>query len=270
MEEVPAVKAFVEATKDKNILVYGVNLDQPKAAVERFVAEMAPETIAPVLAKSLEEIVAKRADFLTEYQNAAYAGRYRALVERVRKAEAERAPGMSGLAEAAARYYFKLLAYKDEYEVARLYTDERFRAALESQFEGDYRLEFHLAPPLVAKRDPDSGLPLKGSYGASMLRVFGLLARLKFLRGSVLDPFGHTAERRRERRLIKDYEALVNEVLAELDHDRHRLAVALLSLPEQIRGYGHVKEAHLAKVEKRGTELREAFRTPESHRTAAE
>jgi len=260
----------VAVEANKRAFLWGRRAAHDLAAVERFVAGMAPETTAPVLARTLEEIVARRADFLTEYQNAAYAGRYRALVERVRKAEAERAPGMSGLAEAAARYYFKLLAYKDEYEVARLYSDERFRTALESQFEGDYRLEFHLAPPLIAKRDPDSGLPLKGSYGASMLRVFGLLARLKFLRGSLLDPFGHTAERRRERQLIKDYEALVDEVLAELDHDRHRLAVALLSLPEQIRGYGHVKEAHLAKVEKRGSELSAAFRAPESHRTAAE
>ncbi|HLJ64511.1 MAG TPA: DUF6537 domain-containing protein, partial [Stellaceae bacterium] len=260
----------VAVEANKRAFLWGRRAAHDLAAVERFVAGMAPETIAPALAKTLEEIVAKRADFLTGYQNAAYANRYRALVERVRKAEAERAPGMSGLAEAAARCYFKLLAYKDEYEVARLYADERFRAALESQFEGDYRLEFHLAPPLVAKRDPDSGLPLKSSYGASMLRVFGLLARFRFLRGSLLDPFGHTAERRRERQLIKDYEALVEEVLAELDHDRHRLSVALLSLPEQIRGYGHVKEAHLAKIEKRGTELREAFRAPESHRTAAE
>jgi len=260
----------VAVEANKRAFLWGRRAAHDLAAVERFVADMAPEAVAPVLARTLEEIVGKRADFLTDYQNAAYAGRYRTLIERVRKVEAERAPGMTGLAEAAARYYFKLLAYKDEYEVARLYTDGRFRAALESQFEGDYRLEFHLAPPLTAKRDPDSGLPVKAAYGGWMLRAFGLLARFKFLRGSFLDPFGHTAERRRERQLIKDYEALVEEVLAGLDHERHRLAVALLSLPEQIRGYGHIKEAHLAKVEKRKAELRDAFRAPENHRTAAE
>ncbi len=260
----------VAVEANKKAFLWGRRAAHDLPGVERFLADMAPETVAPALAKTLEEVVAKRSEFLTGYQNAAYAARYRALVERIGKAEAERAPGMTGLTQAAARYYFKLLAYKDEYEVARLYADAGFRAALQSQFEGDYRLEFHLAPPLIAKRDPDSGLPLKTTYGPWMLRAFGLLARFKFMRASILDPFGHTAERRRERGLIKDYEALVEEVLVGLDHDHHRLAVALLSLPEQIRGYGHIKEAHLAKAEKRKAELSEAFRAPGSQRTAAE
>ena len=123
---------------------------------------------------------------------------------------------------------------------------------------------------MIAQRDPDSGLPMKQRYGAWMMRGFGLLARLKFLRGSALDPFGHTAERKRERQLIGDYEALVDRVLAKLDHERHRLAVALLSLPEQVRGYGHVKEASFAKAEKRKAELLEAFQAPTVQLTAAE
>src|SRR5262249_14861692 len=140
------------------------------SGVERLAAEVAPETVPQPITRSLEQMVSKRIDFLTAYQDQAYAERYRLLVERVRQTEAERAPGLRGLAEAVARYYFKLLAYKDEYEVARLFTDGSFRQALERSFEGDYRLEFHLSPPLLAPRDPDSGRPVKRRYGPWMLK----------------------------------------------------------------------------------------------------
>src|SRR4029077_7199373 len=238
----------VAAEPNKRAFLFGRRAARAQAAVERLAVEMSPESQPEPIARTLEEIVAKRSEFLTSYQDAAYAGRYRHLVERVQRAEAERTPGLTGLAEAVARYYFKLLAYKDEYEVARLYTDGSFREALERHFEGDYKLEFHLAPPLLNPRDPDNGKPIKKTYGPWMMKAFGLLARLKFLRGTALDPFGRTAERRLERRLITDYEALIEEILGKLDHDRHRTAVALASLPEQIRGYGHVKQAHLDKV----------------------
>jgi indolepyruvate ferredoxin oxidoreductase len=260
----------VAAEANKRAFLWGRRAGHDLTAVERVVAQVAPESVAAPIAKSLEEIVARRVAFLTGYQNSSYAERYRSLVERVRAAEAERAPGMSGLAEAVARYYFKLLAYKDEYEVARLYADGQFREALAAQFEGDYKLEFHLSPPILAPRDPDSGKPVKRRYGPWMLRTFRVLARLKFLRGTALDVFGHSPERRRERQLIAEYEALVGEILAGLDHDKHGLAVALASLPEQIRGYGHIKEAHLAKLEPRKAELLAAFRAPTQHKTAAE
>ncbi|HXH02130.1 MAG TPA: indolepyruvate ferredoxin oxidoreductase family protein [Candidatus Competibacteraceae bacterium] len=228
-------------------------------AVQR-VAEPVPLAAPP--ARTLEEIVARRVAFLTDYQNASYAQRYRKLVDKVQAAERDKTPGQTALAEAVARYYFKLMAYKDEYEVARLYTSGEFLKKLEAQFEGDYTLEFHLAPPLFAKRDPDSGHLLKRSYGPWMLKAFSYLARLRFLRGTPLDVFGYSAERRHERQLIKDYAALIEQLVANLGHDNHAIAVELASLPEHIRGYGHVKEASLSKAEQRKQELLNLFRNP--------
>ena len=158
------------------------------------------------------------------------------------------------------RYYFKLLAYKDEYEVARLYAGPEFRAQLDGAFEGPLRLHFHLAPPWLARRNPTTGAPRKLRLGGWVLPLFGLLARLKFLRGTPLDPFGYGAERRRERQLIIDYERLVTTLLAGLTPARHSLAVELASLPEQIRGFGHVKTRHLETVTKREAELLERWR----------
>ena len=140
------------------------------------------------------------------------------------------------------------MAYKDEYEVARLYTDGRFEAQVGARFEGDFRLELHLAPPLISRRDGESGHLVKRTYGPWMLTAMRGLARLKGLRGTPFDPFGYSAERRRERALITDYEAVVAELAAGLDHDNHALAVEIASAPERIRGYGHVKERHLAAV----------------------
>ena len=164
---------------------------------------------------------------------------------------AEQKTGKSGLAEAVARNYAKLLAYKDEYEVARLYADAAFQAGLERQFEGDYKLRFHLAPPLFASRDPKTGHLLKQEFGSWMLPAFKLLAKFKFLRGTAFDPFGYTAERKVERALIGEYEVLVGELLATLTATNHDLAVHLASVPDDIKGYGHVKDAHLAKARRK-------------------
>ncbi len=222
------------------------------------------------LSESLEEMVERRARFLTAYQNAGYAERYRSLVKRVGAAEAERTPGRTGLANAVARYAFKLMAYKDEYEVARLYSDRSFWDGLREQFEGDYEVRASLAPPLLAERDPDSGHLKKRSYGPWIFTAFRLLARFKVLRGTPFDPFGHTSERRLERRLIRDYEALLDELLAGLDHENHALAVELAAIPEQIRGFGHVKTAHLEDAKAREAQLLEVWRNPETARQAAE
>jgi indolepyruvate ferredoxin oxidoreductase len=197
-------------------------------------------------ASTLDELVARRVEFLTGYQNAAFARRYADLVERVRKVESDRLGGATRLTEAVARYYFKLLAIKDEYEVARLHSDPAFQQKIAAQFEGDYKLNFHLAPPLLAKPDPMTGKVRKISFGPWMLRAFGVLARLKFLRGTALDVFGRTEERQMERALITEYETLVDELLSRLAADNHALAVELASLPEEIRGYGHVKARHVA------------------------
>jgi indolepyruvate ferredoxin oxidoreductase len=197
------------------------------------------------LSQSFAEMVGRRVAYLTAYQNAAYAARYRILVEQAKAAEAARAPGKCGLAEAVARYLFKLMAYKDEYEVARLYSDGAFAKQVKAAFDGDLKFEFHLAPPLFARRDKETGLPRKMTFGPWMMGAFGWLARFKFLRGTALDPFGYSAERKTERKLIADYEAMLAEALARLNAENHHVAVGLAVIPEKIRGFGHVKQRHL-------------------------
>ncbi|MBM3528237.1 MAG: indolepyruvate ferredoxin oxidoreductase family protein [Alphaproteobacteria bacterium] len=213
------------------------------------------------LSQSFEETVERRVVFLTAYQNAAYAARYRALVERLKAAEAAKAPGQCGLAEAVARYLFKLMAYKDEYEVARLYTDGNFLKQVANELGGDnLRFEFHLAPPLLARRDPETGQPRKMSFGPWMMRAFGVLAKLKGLRRTPFDVFGYSQERKTERRLIADYEALMTEIEGKLTPDNHAAAVALASIPEKIRGFGHVKARHLEAAKSEEAALLEQFR----------
>jgi indolepyruvate ferredoxin oxidoreductase len=204
--------------------------------------------------------VNRRAEFLTAYQNAGYARRYRNWVEKVRAVEAEKAPGYCGLAEAVARYLFKLMAYKDEYEVARLYSETSFLDRVKSTFDGDkFRLEFHLAPPLLARRNPETGEPKKMSFGPWMIKAFAVIAKFKFLRATAFDPFGYTAERKMERRLISDYEQLLEELLEHLTPANHHVAVALAMIPEKIRGFGPVKQRHLAAAKAEETALREQF-----------
>jgi indolepyruvate ferredoxin oxidoreductase len=239
------------------------------AAIERLITPKPDVAATTDISRTLEEIVARRVDFLTGYQNAAYADKYRILVERVKQAESSRTKGLTGLSEAVARYYFKLLAYKDEYEVARLYADPAFMQKIKSQFEGDYRLHFHLAPPLLAKRDPGTGELRKAEYGAWVFTAFKLLAKLRGLRGTAFDIFGYTQERRMERELIVEYEATIGELVGKLNGDNHALAVKIASLPEDIRGYGHVKERNLRVAKTKQADLLAALRSPEAVRSAA-
>jgi len=212
-------------------------------------------------ASSLDDIVSRRVAFLTAYQNTAYAARYRAWVERARKAEATLAAGKTGFAEAVARYHFKLMAYKDEYEVARLYTDGTFLAQIANEIGGEnLRFEFHLAPPLLARRDANTGQPKKMAFGAWIYRLFRVLATFKFLRGTPFDPFGYSTERRVERRLIAEYEAMLSELMARLSADNHALATTLAAIPEKIRGFGHVKARHLKAAKAEEAALLEQFR----------
>jgi indolepyruvate ferredoxin oxidoreductase len=222
-------------------------------------------TPARRLSQSLDEVIGRRVEMLTGYQNAAYARRFGDLVETVRAAEARVAPGSTALSEAVARNLYKLMAYKDEYEVARLYSDGNFQRQLAETFEGDaLRISVHLAPPLLARVDPATGEPRKIAFGPWILRAFGLLARFKGLRGTVFDPFGHTRERRTERRLIAEYEALVGDLMAGLTPARHPLAVELASIPDQIRGFGHVKERHLIAAKAKEAELLARWQMPEA------
>ncbi|MDI6028117.1 indolepyruvate ferredoxin oxidoreductase family protein [Corticibacterium sp. UT-5YL-CI-8] len=208
--------------------------------VRALVARSGPTAPTAALSATLHEIVERRAEFLAAYQNEAYARRYRDRVDAVRSAEERAAPGSTVVAEAAARGLFKLMAVKDEYEVARLYTDGSFKRALAEQFEGYDRLEFHLAPPILGRKDSD-GKPRKSRFGSGMMTGFRLLASLKGLRGTALDPFGYMAERRMERKLLRRYEADLDLIAGALTPDRIETAAALASLPQLIRGYGHVK-----------------------------
>ena len=252
-----------------------------RAALEpEAVAKLVTPTTAPTEARrlsgSLEETIERRIAFLTGYQNASYAKRYRGIVERVRAAEAAKAPGETGLSEAVAKYLFKLMAYKDEYEVARLFTDGAFEKQVAAAFDGDLRYEFHLAPPLLARKDPNTGRPRKMSFGPWIKPVFGLLAKFKFLRGTPLDPFGYSEERKLERKLIADYVANLEELIAHLTPQNRALAVAVASIPEKIRGFGPIKQRSVtaAKAEESVflTRLRNAVKSgePSPIATAAE
>ena len=266
----------------KAIELNGIAVESNQQAFQwgRFAAhdpEKISEIAAPLMpiqsdppAVELNHVVARRSDHLKGYQNTTYAARYRKLIERVAATERTAVPGKDDLALAVARNYFKLLAYKDEYEVARLYTDGRFMDKIRSQFEGDITLRFHLAPPLLAVKDPETGHLTKREYGPWALSAFKVLARLKGLRGTLFDPFGHTEERRTERRLIRDYEALIEKLLTRLNQDNHHLAVRIASLPDHIRGFGHVKEAAIEQARSQERELLAAFESNETRSAAAE
>lgn len=244
---------------NRNAFRFGRLAAHDISAIDRIVE---PETkpAAPTLA----DIRDFRTTYLEGYQDAALANRYRAMVDRIAALEASKTPGRSGLAEAVARGYFKLLAYKDEYEVARLYTDGRFEKAVSEAFDGNLKFEFHLAPPLMSwwNRDKVTGHPRKMSFGRWMLPVFRQLAKGKRFRGTKLDLFGYTAERRLERKMIGDYEAVISEIERRLGPETHRTAVALASIPEEIKGFGHVKHANYEKAKKKEEALLAMLRDP--------
>ncbi|MXP64785.1 indolepyruvate ferredoxin oxidoreductase family protein [Roseomonas sp. M0104] len=235
------------------------------AAVERAAAP--PEALAAPrrLDEGLDATLARNVAELTAYQDARYARRHADLVRQVREAEAARAPGCTGLAEAVAKGHYKLLAAKDEYEVARLYTEAGFLERLGQSFTGDYRLVFHLAPPLWARPDPATGEPRKRAFGPWMLQAFRVLARLRRLRGTVLDPFRFGEDRKLDRRLLAEYERLVGELLASLHRRNHAIAVELAALPEQIRGYGHIRRRHAEHAKRQEATLLDAFKGGDGH-----
>ena len=218
--------------------------------------------------EGLDELIQHRADVLRDYQNKSYVQRYLHLVERVRTLEIDRVPGSTEFTEAVASYYFKLLAYKDEYEVARLYTNGDFMQKIKGRFEGDYKLKLHLAPPLFSSRDAHNGEPVKTAYGAWILSAMNLLARFKFLRGTAFDPFGKTSERKMERRLIEEYEQTIEELLRGLSKKNHALAVEIARIPEQIRGYDLVKQKHVESAKSQKNELLKEFRSNVGNSTA--
>ena len=240
---------------NQDAFLWGRRTKVDPVAVERLLAAgrtASTQGISPAPTDTLDERIALRVKFLTDYQDAAYAARYLALVERVQAFERRAFAGRTALTEAVARYYFKLLAIKDEYEVARLHVDSAFLASVGEQFEGDYRLVFNLAPPLLSRRDPQTGEQRKREFGAWIVPVFRVLSRMRGLRGTAFDVFGYSAERKAERALIGRYEKTIETVLTTLEGLRlvpqYDAAVALAALPEQIRGYGHVRARSIEQV----------------------
>ena len=255
----------VAIENNKTAFEWGRRAAHDLAAVQKLVSP--GQVIEFKKRETVESLVQRRVDFLTGYQNAAYAEQYRAFVEQVQKAEAT-ATGKTAMTETVARYLFKLMAYKDEYEVARLHTDTNFLDRVNGMFEGDFKLNYHLAPPIIAKKNSKGQLQ-KQKFGPGILAGFKLLAKLKGLRGTALDIFGRTEERKTERALIGEYRASIEEVIASLTAANHTTALEIASLPEQIRGYGHVKERNLAAARVRWAELLAKWRDPLAARQAA-
>ncbi|MCX7217823.1 MAG: 2-oxoacid:acceptor oxidoreductase family protein, partial [Burkholderiales bacterium] len=237
------------------------------AAIKRLITPS--QVIELKRAPTLDDTISKRVAFLTDYQDAAYAQAYSDFINQVKAAESKIADGKPlRLTEAAAKYLFKLMAYKDEYEVARLYTDGKFKKKIADMFEGDYAINFHLAPPLFAKRDAHGHL-IKQQFGPWMMKAFGVMAKMKSLRGGSLDIFGYTAERKMERALIVEYRQTLNQLLPQLNAGNLSKAVAIASIPEDIRGYGHVKERHLSAAKTKEASLLAEFKAPQSTQQAA-
>ena len=246
----------VAVDNNKTAFEWGRRAAHDPASVEKLHAS-AQVIAMPAPRQGLAELVARRVAFLTDYQNAAYARRYESVVTRVQQAES--ALGKTLLAQNVARYLFKLMAYKDEYEVARLHTDRGFHDKVGAMFEGDFKLNYHLAPPMIAKAN-DKGELQKQKFGPWMLTAFRVLARLKGLRGTALDPFGRTEERKMERALIDQYLASVDEMLKTLDAGNHAAAVEVARIPELIKGYGHVKARHVETAQQQWAAAMAAFR----------
>jgi indolepyruvate ferredoxin oxidoreductase len=274
---IPLAAASLERAIELNGVAVDFNLKsflwgrRAAADLERVRRVAAPAEVISLqqrFSRNLEELVERRSRLLTAYQDKKYSDRYVALVERVRRTESERT-GSTRLAEAVARYYAKLLAYKDEYEVARLHANGDFAKKIAGMFEGDFRVVYHLAPPLLARVDPRTGEPRKMRFGPWMLPVFKILSSLKRLRGTPLDVFGYTGERRMERALIREYEATVETLLKNLTPQNHAAAVQIACLPEDIRGFGHIKTANAIAARKKRDELLAGFGAPPTAQRAA-
>ncbi|NDI84826.1 indolepyruvate ferredoxin oxidoreductase family protein [Undibacterium crateris] len=271
LEEVALMRAIelngVSIDFNKQAFNWGRLAAHDLAAVKRLAT---PAQVVEIKRQpTLNEVIEKRLAFLTDYQNADYAAMYKNFVEQVKAAEEKVVAGAPlRLTEAVAKYLFKLMAYKDEYEVARLYTDGKFQKKVADMFEGDYQIHFHLAPPMLAKRDAKGNL-LKKQYGPWMMKMFGVLASMKSLRGTKLDVFGYTEERRTERELPVAYRQTIMQLLPLLNADNLAKAVAIAAIPEDIRGYGHVKERHLVAAKNKEAGLLAEFHSAGQQQRAA-
>ena len=260
----------IAVDENREAFLWGRRAAFDPAGVERLVCAAEPTLRTHRLSRDVEELTARRRDYLVSYQDAAYAQRYVDLVERARRAERSVDSDSTAFTEAVARGWFRLLARKDAYEVARLYTDGEFERALRATFDGDYRLRFHLGVPQRGSVDPQTGEAAKRRYGAWMMPVLRGLARLKFLRDTRFDPFGRGAERRLERALIAEYEATIDSLLAQLDRDRLEVAAEIARLPEGIRGFGPIRERAAQAARARQAELMATLRAVPARPVAVE
>jgi indolepyruvate ferredoxin oxidoreductase len=246
----------VQVQNNQTAFEWGRHAAHDAAAVQRILAPS--QVIEFKKRESIDTVIERRVAFLTDYQNAAYAQNYLAFLTQVQNAESTL--GKTTLTESVARYLFKLMAYKDEYEVARLHTDTAFLSRVNGMFEGNFTLNYHLAPPLTSKTN-DKGELVKQKFGPLMLTGFKVLSKLKFLRGTALDVFGRTHERQMERALIEEYKSSLSIVIGQLNIDNHALALELARLPEQIKGFGHVKERNVKAARSQWTALMVKFNT---------
>lgn len=259
LDAIQGAIALNKVAVDANLRTFA--LGRLAAHDQAAVADLAGRPSEAVASKSLPELIEHRAALLASYQDGRYAQRFRDLVARAREAETACGAHATAFSEAVARNYHRVLAYKDEYEVARLYTSGEFRERLRQQFDGDFKLSLHLAPPILAPRDKTTGHLRKRKYGPWIFPLLRLLARARILRGTRLDIFGYTAERRMERQLIVEYESSMSQVIAALKPDNYHIAVQLARIPEEIRGFGHVKEASVTAAKRREAELRASLNT---------
>jgi indolepyruvate ferredoxin oxidoreductase len=250
----------VAIAQNKQAFAWGCRAAHDWASVGKLLSPAQVITM-PAKRDSVEAIITRRIELLTAYQNAAYAAEYKTFVDHVAN------KGNQTLTEAVAKYLYKLMAYKDEYEVARLHADTAFLDRIAAQFEGDYKLSYHLAPPLIAKKN-DKGQLVKKKFGPSMRIGFKLLAKLKGLRGTVFDVFGYTEERKIERALIARYKNSIEEVLKGLNADNTALALEIARIPEQIKGFGHVKARNLAAAQAHWADLMQQLHQPVAHSDA--
>ncbi|SOE92125.1 indolepyruvate ferredoxin oxidoreductase [Burkholderia sp. D7] len=242
-----AIHAAIElngaaVASNKDAFLWGRRTALSPHAAEKVIEAAKQSRESLRISTTLDEIIERRVKFLTGYQNAAYGERYGSLVGKVRDWERIVSPRNDTVTRAVADVYFKLMAYKDEYEVARLHSSEEFIESMKAQFEGDFKIAFNLAPPLLARRDEQTGEPVKREFGAWMLSAFRVLSKLKVLRATPFDIFGYTAERRMERGLITRYEETVDQIVTHGTARNHQAAVRAASIAGKIRGYGHVKE----------------------------
>lgn len=248
---------------NQEAFLWGRRMAHDRDSVQRLLSQGNRRSSSERVSRTLDEMLVRRVAYLEQYQDKRYAQRYATKVRQVQDWEIRHFGGRTSIAESVARYLFKLMAYKDEYEVARLHSDPAMHEKLAAQFEGDFRISYNLAPPLLSRLNPETGRPVKKEYGPWLTVGFRLLAKLKFLRGSALDPFGRSAERRIERMLIDRYIETIDFIMSKTTEKRYQRALQLARIPEEIRGFGHVKERHVKQALPKWNTLQNSFESPE-------